>query len=244
MVNRFRVLLSKKRWVWTALPVVATLLFFQNCDLDSKFKSNQTESPRVVSLQEVSLPDSHPVEVEAKPQPTTYDLILADRYYLQSLFEDVFGDRAIDVDSNKIFLNAVEFGSPCEMYNSYLDADRKLVDAMENCGISSSTRVTASVLPKPSVSRQGLLTRACSDLVQNPKTMRHAIRRIASRGIPAATDANIIKLYKLFYRGKPEPTEGVRQSLKLILDYGGGPTFSTWRSAIFTVCTSSYWQVI
>jgi hypothetical protein len=234
----------RRRWWWGLLPLVGVIgLTFQNCGMDTQFKSAPADHLTQASLSEETLPDSH-VEVTGEIKPTSYDMVLADRYYLQSLFTNIFGPSAEAADSTKLFLNAVEFGSPCDLYESYLDRDHKsLVNAMENCITISATRVNARMMPLPTVARQGLLTRACSDLVQNPATMAHALARIGT-GIPDSSDANVKRLYRLFYRLQSPPTAGVVDSLQLILNYGGHPTVNNWRSAFFTVCASSYWQAL
>jgi hypothetical protein len=239
-----RSLWERRRWWWAVAPFVAVgALTFQNCALDSKFQSKAAGTLTQASLSAEEYMQGEDDPPDHKLQPTTYELVLADRYYIQSLMEDIFGPSAAAADSVKVFENAKDFGSPCALYESYLDKDRKLANSMENCGITSTARLNSHVMPIPTAARQGLMTRACSDWTQNTKTMSHALARIGPK-IPAATRANVVKLYRLFYRGKPDPDTSVVESLQLILNYGGAPSYNAWRSAFFTVCASSYWQVL
>ncbi len=233
---------SRKSWSLGVSGLAVVILAFQNCALDGSFESAEMSSETKIEMDEV-VHDFVAPPKKAASVPTTYQPILADRIYIKSLVEDVFGSRAMLTDSARILLNTAEFGAPCSAYESYIDLKGRLVNSMQNCNPFSATRLNSTVLPNPSSARQALLSSACSDWVHSDSTMRFAIARIG-KGIPKATESNVQKLYHLFYRNSPAPSASLIQSLQLILKYKGTVSYANWRSAFYTVCASPHWQLL
>jgi hypothetical protein len=142
----------------------------------------------------------------------------------------------------------MEFGSPCSMYESYYqtaNGKKTLANDMENCGVTSSVRLNTTVNPKASVSRQALLTRACSDWTKNDTTLKFALKKISSEAIPVSSRENLERAYALFYRGKPDPSPSLVDSLQIIANSpSGAASLNSWRSVLFAICASNYWQVL
>ncbi len=233
----------KQKIAAVALSILLILMGFQNCAQENAFQSAAINSLEMQSIEPDILPP--PEEHKKTEVVTTYETILADRYYLKSLFEDVFGTTAGTKDSTRLFLNAMDFGSPCSVHESYFKAGRALVNTMENCGPSSTNRIAASLTPKTTVIRQALVTRACSDLTKDAVTLAFALKKIEpAGGAPKVTSANLLAAYRLFYRGKPDPHQGLIDSLAIIANSNGGPSLQSWGSTLFTVCASGHWQTL
>lgn len=233
------------------ISVIGGLALFQNC---GKNGAQMTGLSSVAASRAIDVvpPEHPPVEGEIASK-TTYEPLLADRYYLQSLFTDVFGPGAQTLIERaggaRLFTDVGNNGSPCGAYQHHakLNGSGALVSAnpMEVCTIRSVNRLTGRVNPNPTVSRAAQIARACSDLTANDSTLRFALSRIGAvqPDLPLPTEENLIAVFHLFYRNSGEPTPAVLQSLALMLT-PGATTMDEWRSVIYTVCASSHWQVL
>lgn len=223
-----------------------TVVLFQNCGGMTGFEPKYSVDQSSVELLQDPGDQEDPHPLVKKVFAPSFEPLLADRYYLQSLFKDVFGPFALTVDSTRSYLNAVDHGSACSLYRDHLtfkSAQWVSADPMETCSRINPKFTTAQVNPKPTITRQALLARACSDLTSNNITMNFVLKRISPSVVPARSPENVVKLFHLFYRTRPRPHEGLIDSLLLMLPTSG-ITLDHWRVAVNTVCTSSYWQVL
>ena len=214
------------------------MALFQNCSGDAGFEAHQSSTlPVPVDIRQDSADDDHWLRPEIKK--TTYSPILVDRQYLSSLLVDIFGPKAVATDSTKLIYNHQEFGGPCSMYEDHAGADR-----FDRCQRNSVPMLLTKVNPPPSVTRQILMARACSDLTTNDTTIAFALKRISPTSpVPNPSPENIKKMIRLFYREKPVPHTGLVESLQMIFT-PGAPTLNDWRVAMHSVCASNHWQVL
>ncbi len=223
---------------------------FQNCSA-SAFESKM--GTFVLKFVEIVMPPDEevhnpPDDMLAEPE-TTYAPILADRYVIQSILQNIFGPSALSKDSVQVYYNAQEFGGPCSIYidhkkyNSSKDKWEQ-VEKAESCSRSSANLLIAQINSTATVTRQGLLNRTCSDLTSDETTFSYALNVISGNGsLPEPTEENIKKLVSSFYQIGPEPSQEIVDSLKVMFplqDFAA----SHWRNAIYTVCVSSHWQVL
>jgi hypothetical protein len=236
---------NRKRAQILLMSIVASVLVleFQNC---AKAKTSEYASLQGDDFNS-TLGDKDPDPVVDEKVSTTFEPILTDRRYLKSVFTDVFGPRALAIDSTRTTTNALVHGDPCSVYEDQLTKDAKGVyvraDAMETCSRVSILLTVAPINPKSSVTRQALLTHACSDLTNNNITFDFALKKISADGLPAPTDANINKAFRLFYRFRSDPSQKLVESLKVMIPPTGA-TKDNWRILLNTVCASGYWQVL
>ena len=231
---------------------------FQNCkvafdsahleSVEEKSESDVFEEPVIVDPKNPDDPDPNEDHGLRKTTETTYQPVLADRYYLRSLFTNIFGPSAEAVDSTKLTNNALDHGSPCSLYeNQYVynasNGKKTAMFAMRACAGNSPNYLIAFVTPKVTVSRQALISRTCSDLTNNTTTLKFALSRISSEAIPAGTDENVLKLFRLFYVTHPDPDEDLIKTLSYMLPTQGA-TLDQWRTLIYTVCISGHWQIL
>ncbi len=226
---------------------VVLLTQFQNCG-DGGFNSLEGSEPISFSeiIQSHSDEDHMLEDVNVSKVETTYDPILLDRYYIKELLEDIFGPSTVSADSAKPYYNTAEFGAPCGLYvdhNVQNNNNWVRADAMENCTRVSPNYLNAQINPKPSVSRQAIMTRTCSDLTANNVTMDYALKKISEDGVPSVNEYNLRKVFHLFYRGKPSPPKSLVDSLSVMFP-DSEATRDDWRAVFFTVCASSFWQVL
>lgn len=223
-----------------------TAFLFQNCA--AEFTATSAEDTTFSSVS-VNYEDPHvPTELLEKVS-TSYEPLLADRYYIQSLFADNFGPKAATVDTATMITDSLTNGSACNPYNDHSVAKRasdnaKLrANAMEVCGVATASRITSPVNPKPTVTRQAKMVRACSDLTTNNETFNFFLKKISAAPIPEPSEENVVKAVDFFYRSTSTPDQPVIDSLRMLFS-SQTPTVDDWRSVVYTICISPQWQVL
>lgn len=192
-----------------------------------------------------------PVVVVPTPKPTVKTpskTVLVDRFYIVNLFKDVFGPKALLAQSIRVDVRPQDLGSACSVYSYYFKINPVNGAPIENdprerCSATSPDLTSPAVIPQATVTSQVLIAHACSDMVNNATTMNYALSRIQASGVPAATEANILKAYRLFYKVGAEPHKGLTDSLLVMLPQTG-VTADHWRVVINTICSSGFWQAI
>ena len=231
---------------------------FQNCkvafesthkeSVELNSENDQFEEPVIVDPKNPNNPEPGEDHGLRKKTETAYQPVLADRYYLRSLFTNIFGPSAEAVDSTKLTINALDHGGPCSLYeNQYVynpsNGKKTALFAMRACGSTSPNYLIPFVTPKVTVSRQALISRTCSDLTNNTTTMKFALNRISSEAVPASTNENVLKAFRLFYVTHPHPDEDLIKTLSYMLPTQGA-TLDQWRTVIYTICISGHWQIL
>lgn len=221
----------------------STALLFQNCSANFAAVDKQKQlSSLSIDIDELEVP------VAVEKSETSFQPVLADRYYLKSLLESVFGPSASNVDTAKNLTDFQINGSPCNFYEDHSQSKdsrgaKVRAVAMEACALNSSNRLSSQTNPLPTVTRQAKIVRACSDLTTNATTSSFAFKKISSKSIPEATEANIKTAFELFYRNNSDPDQGVLDSLRMMLT-ADAPTADEWRTVLYTICISPQWQVL
>ena len=235
-----------KKLILFSLSAGFILVGFQNCAQDG-FQSFSSEAAvESQSLIEPEDPAIDPGMIEKVY--TNYEPLMADRVYLQSLIEDVFGPASRNLVQSRIYVNGQDFGSPCQMYeaqDTFNPATNTwaIVDVVKNC-TRAALNFDARTNPKTTVTRSAIMTRVCSELTTNDTTLNFAMQRLrGSAGLPNVDQATFLKLFHLFYRNRPDPNQTLIDSLNVMFP-PSGVTREHWRSAIYTVCASGYWQVL
>ncbi|MBX3018022.1 MAG: hypothetical protein KF767_09040 [Bdellovibrionaceae bacterium] len=181
---------------------------------------------------------------------TTFEPVLMDRYVLRTFLADVFGPSVETLPSFALTVNAIEYGSPCSMYENYLyevSAGRAAsANANEICSLGVANYTSALTNPKASVTRQAELPRICSDIVHNDGTYNAAIAKLTDRGtaLPDVNNATLTTAFHLFYREKPAPQESLLDALKLLSTSGARVSKADWQNVLYTICASGHWQVL
>jgi len=237
--------MSKQFWQTTVFALAMTMTL-TNC---GKIGESSTDQASFTSLTTDPIKPIDPDKPIITPVPkvqTAYQPILADRIYLTNLLKDIFGPTAMNVDTTRTDLKFQDHGSPCSFYvnHNVKNTAGNFVEhsLMERCSRVSPDLLTAPLNPKATVTRQALLTHACSDLVMNQTTFNVALSKIGT-GIPVGSEANVLKAYRLFYRSQPDPHKGLLESLMVMIP-ATGATGNDWRVVLNAICTSGYWQAI
>ena len=241
---------AKKISVGVSFGILGSILvIFQNCGPTPQMEMASKGVDDTYNQAETTVDDHPDISPEKAIVQVQYEPVLADRTYVVELFRDIFGPTTDTVDSVRTYLNRVDYGGPCSMYEMYRIENARGEIANSN-GIStaacafdpSPTALGADVNPKPTVTRQANLMKTCTDLVQNAGTLGFALKRISpSEAVPTASVENMQRLFNLFYRGKPAPDNQLIGSLQLMMD-PALKTAANWQLPIYTVCVSSHWQ--
>ncbi|MGE0527141.1 MAG: hypothetical protein AB7G93_09705 [Bdellovibrionales bacterium] len=231
------------------LLLVLATLYFQNCARWEPVTSETTQFSQQI-FDPHSDRDHWTADTMREKVVTSSAPILADRIYIMALLENIFGPSAKTLLDANIGLARADFGSPCSIYEQYKyerASDRQLVraNASEACAYSASAdHLGASQNASAAVTRQATMNRVCVDLVMANATMNFALKRIDSAAsVPAPSSENLLRLVRLFYVDKPDPEQGVIDSLRILFT-PDAPSVDEWRAAIQMVCASSYWQVL
>lgn len=234
---------------WSAIGMVAIIvLYFQNC---GQLRPNPSELDfSTASITDEIYDDRNDFDPNMLEKVSTTSVpVMMDRYGVSGRLRQVFGPGADALTQTDIGRNKGDFGSPCSIYEDYntRTGSGALSSAAprEVCSLDPGpNNLGAPVLPIGSVVRQALMAKVCTNLTLTAATMQFALNQIDSIDpLPSASTENVREALQLFYHHMPAMDVSLVQSLQLLLD-PNTPTLEQWQSVLFTICTSSYWQVL
>lgn len=173
---------------------------------------------------------------------------LGTRLYMASAFRDIFSagptDTAIESLIDQLLVQrADQLGGLASRFDGDYDAvknsDRyysyKIVEHRPNAGVVGLTSVT----------RQGFISRACEEVLQNDSAVTNALRRAGSLNTTSpANDDNIKSVYELFTFGEA-PGSQVLTDLKAL--HARGRQISAteaWRFTLLAICLNPAFQAL
>ncbi len=241
-----------------AFPLAGIVILFQNCSKQQTFQTgSENENQSAMSSTTEELPtqtyvprDNHPDIVKEKTVvQTDSETLLADRRYIKSVFENVFGPNFENgIDLSGVLGNAGNFSDLCSIYRVFRDkvGTRFILNDRQGeiCPISdASTALGAVSNPKPTVVRNAWIVDACTKLVESSGNINAMFTKISTQSPPAVNATNIRKMVALFYAGKNDVPSRVTDSFASLINSSPNLT-DGWKSATYTVCISPYWQVL
>lgn len=223
------------------------MVHFQNCAPAAKDESVFDSMSNANTLDQIHKDFDHDVPVESKPALEVANS-LQDRSMVYSLFIDIFGPDAAAVTAlNQLRAERAVFGGPCSIYENFKSARAgyKMDSEADSCANSdTANNLAAPVNPVANVLQQALINDVCQQMVLNAKTYAYVLAqvKVSTEAIPANNAANVLKVFRLFYRGKPDPDANLVNALQLLV--GEPATNDGWKNAITTTCVSSHWQAL
>ena len=223
------------------------MVHFQNCAPAAKDESVFDSMSNASTLDQIHKDFDHDVPVESKPALEVANSLM-DRSMIYSLFIDIFGPDAAAVTAlNQLRAERAVFGGPCSIYENFKTArmNYKIDSEADSCANSdTANNLAAPVNPVANVLQQALINDVCQQMVLNTKTYAYVLAqvKVSNEAIPANNAANVLKVFRLFYRGKPDPDANLVNSLQLLV--GEPATNDGWKNAITTTCVSSHWQAL
>lgn len=232
-----------------------TVLLFQNCSMHSADEATLESTVfSIPGTPQVHEDREHGVVGEQAKRKTTSQALIADRAYVDAALAEIFTNGADNaMITNTVVNNVSAFGTPCSVYTDYATSTRNSNGQEVESRVDSSTRcsvdvqsMNAPINPDSQVTREAYLSYSCEQLIENTTTMDNGLRKIASTApatLPQASDANILKLFSLFYRYKPAPQQGFFQAMRVLFANVNAPTRDEWKAAFYTLCVSGHWQL-
>lgn len=219
------------------------LALYQNCSKNQLL--NQEESADLSSTSDeyhqIHTDHGLPNIQKAETPGVDFKPILMDRLLLHSLFVDIFGDNAkLNSQMKTLISDKAVFGGICSIYDNFKGSSQP----EKNCANSASaSELGTTYHPQANVLRTGKINELCMSLVSDPKNLSYALSKISNSPIPENNSENIKKLFKLFYREKPDPHQGLIDSLSFILKKSNSD-LNGWAQILTVTCVSSHWQVL
>lgn len=239
----------KLKSAWKVLiavsPFLSSALLFQNCSSQTQWNADMSSEVEVIEQEHVN--QDHGNEEQAK-KITSYRPLLSDRRSTDLILNDIFNDGSVkdlSLVATYIATKNETFGTPCSFYSDYRTSGSARYETLSFCSFTESM-LNAPVNPDTLVSREAYLAYVCEGLVNTTATLDTALKKISAQApnpLPAATDANLLKMFQLFYRAKPNPQAGLIQALKILFANPSAPVRDEWKAAFYTTCVSGYWQV-
>ncbi len=232
-----------------ALAVIAAAVFsFQNCSQKSSDAfSDMADATSVIQDPEPVVDDP---EVPAAPAASV-DIAktMMDRQLIVSVFVDVFGPATPRLPSLiRIKTEKGVFGGPCSVYdqfNSLRNSGRIDPEAVPCAHAQSANSLMAPLYPTANVLQQSLINNICNEGVDTAATFAYVISRLKEDpavSVPQNSPENAVKLFELFYRGKPAPPPELIASLQFLVETPA--SLAGWKAAILNTCLSSHWQAL
>lgn len=227
-----------------AVPVLVLITMFQNCSASQQAQDNFSN---MISAPTVDQIHRDPTAVTDKVSEVPQSFM--DRLTLYSLFADIFGPNSTQLVSlNQIKNERNILGGPCSIYDNFNSVKDTGMVSMDSKAITcanteTSNTLAAPIQPAANVLHQALITNICNEAITNANTYKYMSAQLKENAqvlVPANTPENILKLFSLFYRGKPMPEPQLIESLSYLI--GQPATDSSWKTAILITCVSSHWQ--
>lgn len=230
------------------------ILTFQNCarEMIDQY-GNESDDTAYSGIIDEGYYNQGFVDESVKVETESVSTVVMDRSMIKSLFADVFGPSlTTQALSLRIESDQSIFGSPCSFADNYLGAVAGDNRVQFCANAQASDSMGASVLPSVNVLRVARVNELCylatisldnADGKTGPTN--YVINRLKANPtdvLPESNDENILKLFRLFYRGKPDPQPELVSALKSIV--GSPATKMGWKNAIYTTCVSGHWQVL
>jgi hypothetical protein len=184
---------------------------------------------------------------------------LGDRFFVKSVFDDIFGPAA-EVTTNALVVKSVSnFGGSCDP----MGQPPATGQGGDTCAQVDISDISASYIPSASTPRAGLTMKVCNVLAFNDATLEYAVKNatqksdieyLKTNSIPSADE--IISAYNLFYPSKEPPSTAALESLAVLARVVQSPTFPAcpagkakcyldpWRYLLLAICYQPDWQVM
>jgi hypothetical protein len=239
---------------FTAVLVLclSTVLFFQNCSQNMQQESTFSSMSQASTIEQQHGDQSHGTEVPtAKPEALIEQTSMMDRQMLISMFSDILGPTATTLPGmKKIIAQKSIFGGPCSLYDNFKTlqngAPKADTNAISCNNTETADNLSAPIQPTGNVLQQAVINDVCMQaMAESKKIYPYFIAQIKDKPadkVPANTSANVLKLFSLFYRGKPLPQQSLVEGLQALV--GSPATDAGWQKAFIVTCLSSHWQAL
>ncbi|GEM_PF-748220 len=166
--------------------------------------------------------------------------VFADRYYISSVLEYVFGPGAKKVITQNVLMNGNVFGGPCDVYEQIRVGKNEFANPENTRCFKGKQEFNYPVHSKPSLMREALMIKTCRALIENEVTFEFAKNRAG--GITSLNSAYVERVESLF-----DPNYRVDEArAKEILDKANDYFFQEkkMKFLLYQSCIYPRWQLI
>ncbi len=240
----------KFKWL-LVIPIFIALVYFQNCAPSLNKETILSSLDMASEIDQIHRDADHGTTIPSASKPALeQSKSLLDRQMLFALFVDIFGSEAPAKLSALRVLKSERalFGGACSIYDNFnsVRAGLKKDPEAEDCAnLDTPSNLSAPLNPSGNVLHQAIINDICQQAVSNTVTYNYILSQLKedlTKPLPMNSSENALKLFRLFYRAKPNPENSLIESLQNLI--GTPATDAGWRLAISTTCVSSEWQAL
>ncbi len=166
--------------------------------------------------------------------------VFADRYYLSSVLEYVFGPQAKKVITQNILMNGNVFGGPCDVYEQIRVGKNEFANPETTRCFRGKQEFNYPVHAKPSLMREALMIKTCRALVENDHTFQFAKKRAGE--FDSINESYVQRIESLFDPNFKIDEVRTNENLKGIKDYYF--TEKKLKFLFYQSCVYPKWQLI
>jgi hypothetical protein len=172
------------------------------------------------------------------------NLRLGDRFYIESVLIDVFGNSLRPVTQKYIINSAGALSGPCDNYEQVRIGDEadSFADPHSACP-GGKLATTIPTIGSSSLLRQGHITKTCEEALRNKVAFDYVLNKIfVDSPISEPDSESLQRAFSLF---NPELVLNSKIKGKLLrIDHSNKNNRERWASIILTLCLDPGWQII
>lgn len=170
---------------------------------------------------------------------------LADRFFVYSVLNHVFGPRAADFTQDTIMRYGSPLGGPCDIYEQ-IRIGEKISDVKDPLSLCPNGKAGSRLpmIPTDSTVREGRLSRACKELSEDKEALTYAAQKSKALNFESdISESTIQNVYRLF---DPSFDLDLQQTKKLFSNLSSLkiPNKQKWQILLQTTCSNSFWQIL
>ncbi|MGZ3691333.1 MAG: hypothetical protein ACXVAX_07505 [Pseudobdellovibrio sp.] len=183
-------------------------------------------------------------QTEKAKQTVVARLRLGDRFYIESVLNEIFGPSIEPITNKYIYLPASSFGGPCDPYEQVrIGSTRTELAEPRSLCPEGKGAANLPVIPSSQMMRQGYIAQACREITDNLNAVNFALANAVKsiNNNAPVNEKNVTDVFHLFYPTK-QPSPEVVEALSKI--NSGKNETKTWSKILYTLCIDPAWQII
>jgi hypothetical protein len=226
--------------------IFVSFFLYQNCSSE-EFRAVGSSNDNL-GLVNVDVGKDHPNVRRAITKAEVQPLYM-NRRSVTHLYRDIFGPSINREAAIHLGWATTDVGSSWSPYqvlpigNAICDREPTINFLCRNSTLDLRTPPNTGI----NAAREGRRMSVCYHGVQEEESFNFALNRIqegrSQTNLPDLSEANLHRLFELFFRGRPLPPTSFFDSLELLIQNSETPE-KGWQNALLTVCTSPHWQVL
>ncbi|MGZ3691812.1 MAG: hypothetical protein ACXVAX_09925 [Pseudobdellovibrio sp.] len=177
---------------------------------------------------------------EMVEKPAEVSFAYADRYYIASVLEDVFGKAAQPFIRDYVLKNGNIFGGACDIYEQVRVEPEKYLNAESTRCFNGKHEYAYPVRTKPSLLREAWTLKVCNSVVANKDTFAYAKTKIKNPQIETEGYLNEVQaLFDPNFENNPAFNATILKKLKKLKSDDDKIKYILFQNCIYPA-----WQII